>query len=374
MGYTLHVPCLPHTTLTEKDSSCAYSQKVLKAVGMWRNEGHKVILYGPDEIECEPDEHVVISTEADRLRWGYGGPNGYDTTKAFLWDSGQPYWHEVNTRATDAMRERIPADRRGHFLCLITSTQSPIAHAVAGSKANNPITVEWGVGYEGIYFDFCAFESYAWQHHVYGLRQMRHGRAFDAVIPNFFDPKQFPKVAKPSKDYLLFIGRLIENKGPHIALEIAKRMGMKLIVAGPGAETWKKGHITAPNLDLKGDVEYVGQVGYAARAELMGNAACTLVPTVYVEPFGGVAVEAMLAGCPVVASDWGAFTETVPPAVGRRFRTLKQGTIATEEAIALDRRKIRTHANQHYSLGAVGPMFTAWFDSLDSLWDEGFYA
>ena len=94
---TLHVVALPHTTLTEKDSSCAYSQKVSKFVPMMRAQGCRVILYGPDEIEVEPDEHVVISTEADRLRWGYGGPTGYDTTKPFLWDNSQPYWFEANT-------------------------------------------------------------------------------------------------------------------------------------------------------------------------------------------------------------------------------------------------------------------------------------
>ena len=68
---------------------------------MMQAEGCRVILYGPDEIECSPDEHIVISTEADRLRWGYGGPTGYDTTKPFLWDAGQPYWFESGVRAID---------------------------------------------------------------------------------------------------------------------------------------------------------------------------------------------------------------------------------------------------------------------------------
>lgn len=373
---TLHVCALPHTTLTEKDSSCAYSMKLLKAVPMWRAQGYRVILYGPDEIECEPDEHVVITTEADRLRWGYGGPNGYDTTKPFLWDASQPYWFEANTRTIDALNERLPRERRGHFLCLIAGwTQQPIAHAVASPSYNNPITVEWGVGYEGTFTEFCAFESYAWMHHVYGLRKIINGRAFDQVIPNFFDASQFSVAKKPTADYLLYIGRIIQRKGPHIAAEIAKRVELPLVVAGPGALEVSEGRILGTdNVEILGDVHHVGPVGFGKRNELMQNAAAVIVPTVYIEPFGGVAVEAMLAGAPVIASDWGSFTEIVGPQVGRRFRTLKQGAEAFKETRTLDRRKIRKHALERYSLEAVGPMFSRWFDQLDTLWDAGWYA
>ena len=130
----LHVVALPHTTLTERDATCAYSQKCSKFVPMMQAQGCKVILYGPDEISCKPDEHVVITTEADRERWGFGG--GFDTVLTpFLWDASQPYWFEANTRATDAIRQRLPKDRRNHFLCLIGGwAQEPIAQAVAGSK------------------------------------------------------------------------------------------------------------------------------------------------------------------------------------------------------------------------------------------------
>src|SRR6187401_288460 len=180
---TLHVVALPHTTLTEKDATCAYSMKVLKFVPMMQAQGCRVVLYGPDEIACEPDEHVVITTEDDRLRWGYGGPTGYDTTKPFLWDSAQPYWFEAGHRAIAAMRERVqPRD----YLCLVTSTWATIADTIAGPRWNNPITVEWAVGYEGIDpRSHAAFESYAWMHHVYGIRSIVDGRAYDQVIPNF---------------------------------------------------------------------------------------------------------------------------------------------------------------------------------------------
>lgn len=373
---TLHVIALPHTTLTEKDSTCAYSMKALKFVPMMRAQGCHVALYGPDEIDCEPDEHIVITTESDRRRWGYGGPNGYDTTTAFEWDGRKPYWFESCQKAADALRERLPDDRREHYICLLTSTQELIPNAVAGEKWNNPLTVEWGVGYVGIdRRAFAAFESYAWQHHVYGLRRIEDGRAFDAVIPNFFDASQFSVARKPSCDYLLFIGRIILRKGPHIAAEIAKRLGIPLYVAGPGATEVSEGRIVGGDgVVIEGDVHHIGPVGFAERNELMRNAAATIVPTVYVEPFGGVAVEAMLAGCPVIASDWGAFTEIVTPDVGARFRTPRQGVEAFAQVQGLRRAAIREAAKARYSQEAVGPMFMRWFDQLDTLWDEGFFA
>lgn len=371
MTRVLHTVSLPHTTLTERDSSCAYSMKVAKWVPMMQAQGCKVILYGPDLINVEPDEHVVITTEDDRKRWGF--EPGFDTVKApFLWDASQPYWFEANTRAIDALRERVqPRD----YLCLIAGwAQQPIAQAVAGEGYRNPITVEFGVGYEGIFCHFCAFESYAWMHHVYGLQKTVNGRAYDQVIPNYFDAGQFYVEKKPKADYLLYIGRIVSRKGPHIALEIAKRVGMPLVVAGFGANEVSEGLIVADEVRLEGDVHYAGMVGFKERAELMANAAATIVPTLYIEPFGGVAVEAMLSGCPVVASDWGSFTEIVTPDVGRRFRTLKQGARAVQEVQKLNRAKIREAAVARYSLEAVGPQFSRWYDQLDDLWGSGWYS
>jgi glycosyltransferase involved in cell wall biosynthesis len=353
---------LPHTTLTEKNLTCAYSAKVWKLVRMMQQEGCRVVLYGPDEVDlCEPDEHVVITTQRDREHWGFG--EGFDTVQTpFLWDSGQPYWNKANRQAIRAMETRVePRD----FLLLIAGwAQEPIASAIAGKAYRNPITVEWGVGYEGIFSPFCAFESYAWMHHVYGLQS----------VPNFFDPTDFTPGLKKD-DYLLFIGRLVTRKGPHVAAALADRMGMPLVVAGPGGTEWGQGYVRYIEGETEGNLEYVGEVGLEERAELMARAYAVIVPTLYIEPFGGVAVEAMLSGTPVIASDWGSFTEIVENGVtGQRFRTLKQGAAALEAVGKLDPTKIAQRARERFSLAAVGPMFTAYFDQLDTLWGAGWYA
>lgn len=368
----LHVVSLPHTTLTEKDITCAYSMKVLKFVKMMQAQRCRVVLYGPDEIgDLQPDEHVIITTADDRERWGFGN-DGFDTAVTpFLWTVDQPYWYEANQRAIDALLERVkPQD----YLCLIAGwCQEPVARAVAGAGYRNPITVEWGVGYEGVFTEFCAWESYAWMHHVYGLQRIVNGRAYDQVIPNFFDMNDFKLAEK--EDYLLFIGRVIQRKGPHVAAEIAKRSGLPLKIAGPGVTEYSSTRVLGQQVEISaGELDYVGQVGFEERAELMARARAVIVPTLYIEPFGGVAVEAMLSGTPVLASDWGSFTEIVTPDVGARFRTPKQGVEGLTRILELDPKEIRRAAVKRYSLDAVGPRFTRWFDQLDTLWGDGWYA
>jgi glycosyltransferase involved in cell wall biosynthesis len=335
---------------------------------------YDIVLYAGEQNEVPADqaEHVMLITEEERAGW-FGG-EGFDTVLTpLIWDPNQIYWKTMNDRAISAIRERVQDDQ--DLLLLIGGNcQKPIA------DATNLLAIEWGVGYEGIFTKFCAFESYAWMHHVYGKQSVYHqnrefinGRAFDQVIPNFFDPDDF-YVSDKKDDYLLYIGRLVERKGPHIAAEIARQVGRKLVVAGPGALEWGPNHIAYSEGRLEGDLFYAGEVGAQQRADLMSRAAAVIVPTIYIEPFGGVAVEAMFSGTPVVASDWGAFAETVQPVAGRRFRTLKQGMDATEEAIKKCKpAQIRKYAEKNYSLEVVGKEFDRWFKQLYTLWGAGWY-
>jgi glycosyltransferase involved in cell wall biosynthesis len=185
------------------------------------------------------------------------------------------------------------------------------------------------------------------------------GKFYDAVIPSYIDVDDFPLQEKPN-DYYLYIGRLIERKGYQIAVDICKALGKRLVIAGQGVP---------PEYG-----EYVGVVGTEERAKLMGGAIATFTPTIYVEPFGTVAVEAMACGSPVISTDWGAFTETVIDGVtGFRCHTLQEFINAAKAAPYLDRKAISQYSKDRYGLNTVGIMYEEYFTRLQTLWGKGWY-
>lgn len=371
----LHVLGLPWTETTRRYLHCAYTEKARKLADMMAARGHDVFLYAGAENEAACTEHVPLISRDERVGW-FGEWDSNNLFEKIDWNPGSPWWRDFNSRAISAIGERAEAH---DVVCLLTRTQDPVAEALP-----HLMPVESAVGYEGIRTgpyrsgtpSSRVFESYAWMHYLYGKWGIDDGFPFDDVVPNYFDRNDFVGEARPAGDYLLFVGRLVQRKGPHIAALIAERVGMRLVVAGPGATAVEPGRIVCPEVTIEGDhIDYVGPVDVEARAELMAGAAATIVPTVYVEPFGGVACEAMISGSPVVASDWGAFTETVPDGVGGyRFRTLAEGSAAVQDALTLDRQAVRDYALSRFSLEAVAPRFEAHFDRLATLWGPGWYA
>lgn len=360
-----HVVGLPHTQCTKEFVSCAYTQKVLKFCSMMKSLGHEVYHYGGEGSTPECTEHISIITNEERQKWW--GKN--DTKKEFYaieWNSNLPYWVVANNRAIAEIAKRV---EKKDFICLIGGNcQKPIADAFP-----NHMSVEFGVGYEGVFAKYRVFESYAWMHHVYGIRGERNGANYDAVIPNYFDPADFELMEK--EDYYLFIGRLIARKGPHIAADVCNRIGAKLKVAGQGALEVREDRIIAAEVSIVGkDIEYVGTVNVDERKKLMAKAKAVFVQTQYIGPFEGVAVEAMLSGTPVITTDWGVFAETVIDGVnGYRTRTIGEAMWAAKEALKLDPKRIRDIAVERYSMDVLKYRYQDYFNQLLNLWDDGWY-
>ena len=202
-----------------------------------------------------------------------------------------------------------------------------------------------------------------------GRRRSTTGRAFDAVIPNFVRREDFHTA--PDEGYALYAGRLIRRKGVQVASDIAERAGLALKVIGEGCKSFEDGVLTATDGTIvEPFVEYAGIADPARGARIMAGAGVLIVPTLYIEPFGTVHVESMASGVPVVAVDYGVFTETITPGLdGYRYRTSAQAARQIEGIERLRGEGLRERALERFSLEAVAPRFDEWLWRLDTLRD-----
>lgn len=168
------------------------------------------------------------------------------------------------------------------------------------------------------------------------------------VIPHGIDVNRF-HVAPPQarEDYAVFLGRFIPDKGPLAAIRAAREFDIPLKLAAPANEYFEEA--IRPEVDGR-DVEYVGEVRNAEKADLLARARALLYPVERGEPFGLVLVEAMASGLPVVATNRGAVPEIVEHGrtgwIAEDPADLVRGLREVER---LDRDAIRRRAEERFS-------------------------
>jgi glycosyltransferase involved in cell wall biosynthesis len=365
-----HIISLPHTKVSKEYNACAYSQKVLNFHKMMQSLGHETFDYSAEGSQAYCNEHIDIISNAEQQKF-FGKTDWKKNTFPIQWDPTQLYWRLTNTRAAEEINKR---KQKKDFVCIVGGLcQKPIFDIVGEEST---INVEPFVGYTGIFSKFRVFETYTHQALCYGiLSQDPDFKCYDAVIPNYFNPDDFEFCDK-KKDYLLYIGRLIRRKGLQVVLEIQKATGMNLILAGQGVISQTDDLLkTEEGIDipLNDKISYAGYADVKLRSQLMREAKAVLMPTTFLEPFGGVAVESQLCGTPVITTDHAAFSFTIKHGVtGWRCHTLEQFVYAATH-LDFDYQKIRDIAEANYSIHRVKYMYEEYFKSLMTLWGSGWY-
>jgi glycosyltransferase involved in cell wall biosynthesis len=186
-------------------------------------------------------------------------------------------------------------------------------------------------------------------------RVIHHGIDVDAIEPGDGDG-----------GYLLYLGRMAPEKGAHRAARAAKAAGRRMLIAAKMREPWERHFFEqhlAPLLD--DDVEYIGEVGYAEKIELLRSATALVNPIRWPEPFGLVMVEALACGTPVVAFPEGAAPEIVDDGVTGFLCATDDDLVDAIAAVeTLDRRLCRKSAERDFSMERMAADHAAFYEEV----------
>lgn len=232
-------------------------------------------------------------------------------------------------------------------------------------RAISPRTVRWGNRISRGTLDFCAISAWMYRHVAHLARWH--------MVPNGVPLATYTFQGEVGEDApLVFLGRVEEIKGPHLAIGLAQRTGRNLVIAGnipDGGQDWFDRHV-APHVD-GAQIRFIGPVDDAQKNALLRNAYAFLMPILWEEPFGIVMAEAMACGTPVVGLARGAVPEVVDDGVTGFVRDREDQLDAAIAAVAsLSRRACRDRVERLYSESAIADGYLHIYSAMMARADE----
>jgi glycosyltransferase involved in cell wall biosynthesis len=222
------------------------------------------------------------------------------------------------------------------------------------------------------------FAAYPWAHHALSAAAARTFPARGQLPPihHGIDVASYPFSERP-EGYLLFLGRIVPDKGADLAIEIARRAGRELRIAGVVQEkSAAYGRRVLAQADGR-QIRYVGEAGPEEKRRLFGGADALLFPITWDEPFGLVVIEAFACGTPVLAFAAGSAPELIDPgetgflappgsdplAPGEGVDQLVEATGRLDE---LSRRRCREEAERRFTVERMVDAYERAYDAVVS--------
>ena len=165
-------------------------------------------------------------------------------------------------------------------------------------------------------------------------------------------PKDLYTYSSDPEDYLLFLGRISPEKRPDLAIKVAVKAGIKLIIAAKIDRADREYYESCVKDLMKHPlVEYIGEVNDKEKNHLIGKALALIMPIDWPEPFGLTAIEALACGTPVIARPCGALPEIVIDGKVGYLRWDLDGLVeAVKEVHRIDRYQCRKHFEAHFTV------------------------
>jgi len=352
-----HVLSIPVHPTCKEITICAFTQKVYKFCAEMFKRGHTVYHYGHPDSSVPCTKHIdVVSRKTYKDH--FKGKKWQD----FLSQSIKNKLHEEFN--TNAAREALKHRHSKNDLVLAFWG---VGHKGACEKLKDSmIVVEPSIGYDSFFAHFRVFESYAHLHKMLGGAQQNHPSPTDHVIPPGFTPDDF-EFSEKKEDYWLFLGRVVDSKGVHIADQLSRALRQPIKFVGP--QTLKT---TLPKDNPY--AEYIHTVSHEQRKLLLKKAKGLLMPTLYMEPCGWSMIEAWFSGTPVLTTDWGAPAEyNRHHKTGFKCRSLNEFFHAANLIETISPHYCRRYAENHFHISHIMKRYETYFDFLINEKDYDFW-
>ena len=237
------------------------------------------------------------------------------------------------------------------LLYLFPFLTSSLPKVMSYGRSPSSRTVYWGskLGRKSLVFAACS-------NHIRSQGEVNGGNW--QTVYNWIDVNKYTFQPTISVDApLVFLSRVDKIKGAHTAIEIAKRTGKKLLIAGNHDVTGKEALYwqseIVPHLDKDG-IEYIGAVDDQQKNDLLGKALAMVVPIEWDEPFGMVFAESLACGTPVISCPRGALPEIVRQGVdGFLIRSIEEGCLAVNRINEIQRSNCRQRSEEYFSAEVI---------------------
>jgi glycosyltransferase involved in cell wall biosynthesis len=291
-----------------------------------------------------------------------------------LWsDAGRARWPSAEEQSAQEVLHVEGAFARAAEFDLIHN-HAGYEGMSAASRSTTPVLTTHHMAYDPNKASI--FAAYPWWHHALSAASARTfpRRGQLPPIHHGIDVASYP-FGERSKGYLFFIGRIVPQKGVEYAVEIARRSGRELRIAGVVQERAAEyGERILAMADGR-SVRYVGEAGPEEKRTLMSGADALLFPIVWDEPFGLVVIEAFACGTPVLAFANASAPELIESGVTGFLAEsgedplapgggVDQLAAATRSIGDLSRRRCRQEAEQRFSVERMVDHYEATYERV----------